>query len=67
MKTLASRLSGLFLPVELRSLSKGPGEPQKAGSGVADPEQTVRSMLVVGGLAAGLGWWAALAGRVIGQ
>lgn len=76
---LASRVSGFrrapFLTAGSRSLSKGPGDPWKEGSGVAEPEQTVRSMLVVGGLVAALGWWVALrpaeevvlAGRTMGQ
>ncbi|KAG7244204.1 hypothetical protein INR49_004277 [Caranx melampygus] len=60
------------------SLSEGPGDPWKLGSGVAEPEWVVRSMLVVvalvtAGLWGGLGSWAALllavelAGRSTGQ
>lgn len=68
-------LSAPFLTAESGSLSEGPGEPWKLGSGVAEPEWVVRSMLVVlvAGLRAGLGWWAALllaeelAGRSTGQ
>lgn len=64
-----------FPTAESGSLSKGPGEPWKLGSGVAEPERVVRSMLVVVvvGMGAGLGWCAALfpelelAGRSTGQ
>lgn len=73
---LSISLSAPFLTAESGSLSEGPGEPWKLGSGVAEPERMVRSMLVVvlvAGLRAGLGWWAALllaeelAGRSTGQ
>ena len=73
--TLASWLSvSLSAPfLTSGSLSEGPGEAWKLGSGVAESEWVVRSMLVVVGLGAGLDWWAALmletelAGRSTGQ
>lgn len=73
---LSISLSGPFLTAESGSLSEGPGDPWKLGSGVAEPEWVVRSMLVVvlvAGLAAGLGSWAVLllavelVGRSTGQ
>lgn len=72
-------LSAPFLTAKSGSLSEGPGDPWKLGSGVAEPEWLVRSMLVVVvlvtvvGLQGGLGSGAALllavelAGRSTGQ
>lgn len=63
-------LSAPFLTAESGSLSEGPGDPWKLGSGVAEPEWVVRSMLVVvlvAGLGAALLLAVELAGRSTGQ
>lgn len=66
-----------FLAAVSTSPSEGPGEPRRRGSGVAEAERVVRSMLAAMAAAAAaavaLGWrWAAavaveLAGRSTGQ